>query len=81
MFFAIFTVVTSLIIFEIQREEVVISGFLITTLSSLFLIFIGVMMFEEKINVMQFLGIAIVMIGMFFITQYQEEENKESKEE
>jgi drug/metabolite transporter (DMT)-like permease len=73
LLFAIFTVVSSIIILELQREEVVVSGFLLTTISSLFLIAIGVMLFGESVNVVQFFGIALVVVGLYFITQYKED--------
>lgn len=73
LFFAIFTVVSGVMIVELQREEVVITGFLLTTLSSLFLIIIGVLMFGETVNVVQFLGILVVIVGLYLITQYKDD--------
>ena len=73
LLFAVFTVVTSIIVLEIQRDEVIVSGFLLTTLSSIFLIIIGVLIFGESINVIQSLGIALVLSGMFLITQYNDD--------
>lgn len=81
LFFAIFTVVSSLIIIELQREDVVITGFLLQTLSSVFLIAIGVMLFGEKISVVQFLGIAMVIIGLYFVTQFKDDDDEDEYED
>lgn len=73
---AVLTVVSSIMIVEMQKDNVAIIGFLITSISSILLILAGMMLFGENINFNQILGVALVITGLFFVTYYSEDEDK-----
>jgi len=79
LLFSIFTVISSIVIVDLQKDEVIVSNFLLTTITSIFLFLIGYMMFNESINIKQFLGIALVVVGLFIVTQFKDDTDKHVK--
>lgn len=68
---AILTVISGLLIFELDKNynTPLINSMFLKAISMIALICVGIFIFKEKYKLHQFIGLLLVLLGMFFISQ------------
>ena len=61
------TIVSSIMIFNLQKDGIVTTTFLIKSISSIVMLIVGVLFFNETINEKQMAGIVLGILAVFLI--------------
>jgi len=67
LFMAAMTVVSSMMLFKLQRDSILSSAFLLKIVSAVALIFVGLLFYDERISGKQMTGILLAILAVFLL--------------
>lgn len=67
LFLGALTVISSIMIFNLQKDGIITTTFLIKSISSIVMLMVGVLFFNETINEKQMVGIVLGILAVFLI--------------